>query len=182
MKRPHQAPATTRGQRGAVLVVALILLLAVSLIGVMAIRDAISGEQVAKSLRSHAAALQSAELAIRYCEDQLIHHAGGQLIVLPVPDQELWKTRAHWQPDGAKVNVVPADVAGASERSGSAGRRTGAFLPRCMVETLRLPQQEGGPSNAFRVTAVGYSTDYREGAGARPMAGAEAWLQSVVRQ
>lgn len=180
MKQPHQALAPARGQRGAVLVVALILLLAVSLIGVLAIRSAITGEQVAKSLRSHAAALQSAELALRYCEDQLIHHTGGPLIVLPIPDQEQWKTRAHWQPDGAKVNAVPADVAGGSD--GSARRPADAFLPRCMVETLRLPMQEGGPSNAYRVTAVGYSTDYREDAGARPMAGGEAWLQSVVRQ
>ncbi len=170
----------SRTQRGAVLVIALILLLAVSLIGVMAMRGAISGEQVSKSLRSSVAAQQSAETAIRYCEDQVLFHAGGGLTLLPAPDQELWKTRANWTAVAGKANVVPK--ASVNSTDTAARQMPDALLPRCMIEELRLRQELGGPTVAYRVTALGYSLDYKEDASGRPLAGGEAWLQSMVRR
>ncbi|HZF85913.1 MAG TPA: PilX N-terminal domain-containing pilus assembly protein, partial [Burkholderiaceae bacterium] len=99
-------------QRGVVLVMALILLVIVSLVGAMAIRSAISGEQVSKSFRSNAMASQAAETALRYCEDQVLRSTGA-VIVNPLPvsggGAELWKTRSNWA-SSAKAIRIPAEV------------------------------------------------------------------------
>lgn len=48
-----------------------------------------------------------------------------------------------------------------------------------MVERLRLNSEEGARREAFLVTAVGFSPDYRKESG-KPDSGGEVWLQSTV--
>lgn len=170
-------------QRGVVLVMSLILLVIVSLVGAMAIRSAISGEQVSKSFRSNAVASQAAETALRYCEDQVLRSTGA-VIVNPLPvsggGAELWKTRSNWA-SSARAIRIPAEVVNSSQ---SAARKLGtAQLPRCMVEQYPLLSVAGAlPRQSYLVTAVGYSADYSENAAGIRQSGSEVWLQSMLRR
>lgn len=172
-----------RRQRGVVLVMALILLVIVSLVGAMAIRSAISGEQVSKSFRASAAAARAAEMALRYCEDQVLRGSNA-VIVNPLPvgggGAELWRTRSNWLSATMAIRV-PAAVVNSSE---TAARKLGANqLPRCMVEQYPLLSVAGSlPRQSFLVTTVGYSPDYSESATGVRQSGSEVWLQSMLRR
>lgn len=63
--------------------------------------------------------------------------------------------------------------------SDEAVARSLEVVPRCMVERLRLNSEEGARREAFLVTAVGFSPDYRKESG-KPDSGGEVWLQSTV--
>lgn len=180
------APARSAlGQRGIVLIMALILLIMISLVATVAIRRATTGEQVSKGLRTQTVAFQAAETALRFCEDQTLKHnevKSGATTLKPadypegVANPSLWKTRANWEPSAGKAVVIDTSVANSTD----AAARTlkDAVLPRCMVETLRLPGEE--KVDAFLVTAVGYSPDYRLNAKGKPETGSEVWLQSTI--
>lgn len=174
---------SVRAQRGVVLVMSLILLVIVSLVGAMAIRSAISGEQVSKSFRSNALASQAAETALRYCEDQVLRGTSA-VIVNPLPvsggGAELWKTRSNWALT-TKAIRVPAAVVNSAD---SAARTLATEqLPRCMVEQYPLLSVPGSlPRQSYLVTAVGYSPDYSENSAGLRQSGSEVWLQSMLRQ
>jgi type IV pilus assembly protein PilX len=55
----------SRSQRGAVLIVALVLLLVLTVLGTAGIRDTTMEERMAGNFRDHAAALEAAETALR---------------------------------------------------------------------------------------------------------------------
>ena len=63
-------------QRGAVLIVALVLLLVLTLLGTAGIRDTAMEERMAGNFRDHSAALESAETALRVAEGLLGTTAG----------------------------------------------------------------------------------------------------------
>lgn len=180
MNAPDRSVA---GQRGVVLVMALVLLVIVSLVAVMAVRSAISGEQVAKSFRSNTVAMQAAETALRYCEDQVLRSTGA-VVINPLPlsgaDAVLWKTRSNWN-DATKAKPVPAaavNSADAAARALSATR-----LPRCMVEQYPILSIRGSlPRQSYLVTAIGYSADYTANSAGIRQSGAEVWLQSLIRR
>lgn len=183
MKKINSAPVGTahNGQRGVVLVMALILLVVISLVAVTAARSSISGEQVSKSLRTSAAATQAAETAMRYCEDEVLN-GRTTVTVNPMPligQPVLWQTRGNWQ-DNTIVTVVPDAVVNSAH--GNARALPAAALPRCIVEQYPLPALRGAtPRESYLVTAVGYSRDYVAVAG-KLQSGSEVWLQSIVRK
>lgn len=177
--------APPRRQRGVVLIVSLILLIVISLVAVMAIRASISGEQVSKALRTNAAAFQAAETALRFCEDQMLRNGkivSGGVTTLPHPyptdgtAPALWSVRANWALAAGKAVEIDA----AAVNSANAAARSLPVLPRCMVEERRFPRDEGARREAFLITAVGFSPDYRLGASGKPESGGEVWLQSTL--
>lgn len=173
-------------QRGVVLIMSLILLIVISLVATLAIRASISGEQVSKSLRTHTAAFQAAETALRYCEDQILRHAqvgSGASAKLPHPvpadgtAPALWSSRANWVLSAGKAVEIDAAAADSSDSAA----RSLPVRPRCMVEKVLLQNDGGGAArDSFVVTAVGFSRDYRTSAAGKPISGGEAWLQSTV--
>jgi type IV pilus assembly protein PilX len=74
--RHHRQPSFLRRQRGAVLFVALILLLILTLLGVTAARMETAEERMAMNDDNHQLALQSGEAVLRQVEDQI---AAGML-------------------------------------------------------------------------------------------------------
>ena len=58
-------------QKGAVLLVALIMLLLLTVIGVAAMRDTNLQERMAGNMRDHALAFQAAEAALRFAEQEV---------------------------------------------------------------------------------------------------------------
>ena len=173
----------SHAQRGVVLIMALVLLVMISLIAVLAVQRATSGEQISKALRTHAVAFQAAEAALRYCEDQMLKSGAvmsGARRMPPHPDPldgtkpSLWSDRANWEPAaGRAVELDPGLV-----NSADAAARSLPMLPRCMVESTSLPG-ETTRRPAFLITAVGFSADYHRTHG-KPDAGGEVWLQSLV--
>lgn len=88
---PSPARTSVPSQRGIVLFVALIMLVIISLMAVMIVRNATSSEAVNSNVRQLQLATQAAETALRYCEDAAINliNSGtatvAQLGVIAVP-------------------------------------------------------------------------------------------------
>jgi type IV pilus assembly protein PilX len=71
----------SRHQRGAALIVGLIMLLLLTLIGVAGMRDTLLQEKMAGNMRDREIALQAAESALRAAEAQL---GNSQSLYLPI--------------------------------------------------------------------------------------------------
>ncbi|VTU33726.1 Tfp pilus assembly protein PilX [Variovorax sp. PBS-H4] len=168
-------------QNGIVLVMALILLILVSLVATVAIRRATSGEQISKGMRTQTVAFEAAETALRYCEDQVIKGTASAPVVAPVPldgsAPVQWKTRSNWALSAGKAIAIRFTVANSADST--ARQLPTEALPRCMAESLRLPN-DGQDLEGFLITAVGYSPDYRTTAAGTPETGSEVWLQSTI--
>lgn len=185
-------PLPDKNQRGAVLAMSLILLVLISLVAITALKGSISGEQVSKNMRTNSVALQSAETALRLCEQavrsgvlQLGDAPEDIVLIQPIPDAlaagdmpDQWSIRTNWAA-GLAPRVTTAIP---NERVVVAGMRP-MPAPRCMVEQYRLPRLDPDPtlSDPFLVTAVGFSPDYTQNAAGDGMTGSEMWVQSVLR-
>lgn len=174
-------------QRGTVLTLTLILLVVISMVAITTLKSSISGEQVSKNMRTNAVALQAAETALRLCEDAVRKGSTkigtANFIKLDVPETltsgdspTQWKTRGNWGSSSTVVNLIPNAQAVVN------GMRP-VPQPRCMVEQYRLPRLDPDLtlSDPYLVTAVGYSSDYLVDASGNAIAGAEVWVQSVLR-
>lgn len=180
-------------QRGVALVIALILLIVITIGSVVAMRSALFSDMVSKNMRAQNLAMQSAEMALRYCEQQVANNS----IVLnvfelndPMVTNE-WQTMANWLPANGRVNTVPAAYLGTTIDYETP--------PQCIVRRLSYLEAYGSealPADAtkpedrgmspdylffFRVTARGFSPDFQRDASGNSISGAEVWLQSMVR-
>ena len=175
-----------KNQNGIVMAVALIFLAILSLLGLYTMRSSIQGEQISKNLRSNEIATQSAEVALRYCEDRVRTGQSGMKSKIQQPSlsalggalPDMWKTRANWLDTNIFVQLP-------KEMLVSSGMRDVAVLPKCIVEQFSLPPAPGEDRQAtaimipYLITAVGYSNDY-ELSNNRPISGGEVWLQTVL--
>jgi type IV pilus assembly protein PilX len=132
-------------QKGAVLVIALIMLLVITLASIATIRSTTLDERMAGNSRDRDKALQAAEAAVRVCLKQLtvdIPSTFTGTILPPVlSGTENWDVAANWA--SGSPNSVEVDMTAAAGLSSN---------PRCMVERL-------GTGDNYRVTgrAVGGS-------------------------
>ena len=178
----HRSGAA-KGERGIVLVLALILLVIISMVAIMAVKGSISGEQVSNNLRSNAVATQAAETALRYCENEVLSGVSTlaiQDVPLGATDSvfpTVWATRANWST--TKANTVTAAIANSANAAG----RTLNALPQCMIEKFPMPGGGTGGTDreAYVITARGFSPDYALDSGGKVISGGEVWLQSVLR-
>ena len=188
------APTGSRdSQAGVVLIMALIMLVVISLLATLSIRNATSGEAVSGNVRTTALANQAAEIALRYCEDTLaaIHPAATIPVTPPMAPPAGWNELAYtgaplhgtdttkW--DGgptAEVFLIPL----ASVNSGSV---TFKRAPECMVESIRTAKATAPfftTTSTYVITARGFGPEVDTAVAtvrARPQ-GTEVWLQSTV--
>lgn len=158
-----QRRAERRVQRGAVLVVGLVLLLLLTLIGVTAFSVATQEERMAGNTRDHLRAFEAAELALRECERHLsgllppVFSADGSadpgMYAAPAvermsAEKEKWETIA-WDAEPTRRLSGVAEV---------------ADQPRCIVQQLaRRPSSDASlraetapaPALAYQVTGRG---------------------------
>lgn len=152
---------------GIALPVILIFLIVMSMIGVIAIRNATLEEKIAGNLRSHQLAFEAAEQVLRYCESEAAKkrsHPGQplkkgqppQLVAGPIADgknsgKHYWEVEASWT-DQTISSALPADL---TLSYGLTSR------PRCIIEELTnvsdyefqlLPREV---MRTFRITARG---------------------------
>ena len=184
--------------QGIVLVVALILLIVITISSVVAMRSAQSNDMVSGNLRAQTLAQQAAEIALRWCEQQLIDKAAINVFALNDPAiTNEWQNAANWLAANGRVNTVPAAFLGvATAANGLANYET---APQCIVRrldheelysgvdilatTIRT-QDRGLPQEyvfVWRITARGFSPDYQRNAGGQAISGSEAWVQSTIR-
>ena len=170
------APRHANG--GVVLVMMLVLLAVMAMAAALAARLALTGEAVSAGRQAHAQALAAAELALRYCEDQ-IGRDDASVPVQPAADVDaewplLWKSAGSWSDAAPLASPVPSAVVW-----GDTEVPADAPLPQCLVEAMVLPRARGADDRlgAWLVTARGFSPGHVPGG-----RGAEVWLQSVVQK
>lgn len=184
----HQASLS--GQRGVVLIIALILLVVISLLAVTSLRGAGSAESIAGNVRTTELATQAAEIALRHCESSAIQLASN----LPISDPKyyatsfpiasiapvnsnLWQNTATW--DSSTANTATYILPTATFAVG--GSATYKRPPECMVELVSGGMPTGAASvtpSDFVITARGFGPEVAAGSG-RPQ-GSVVWLQSTI--
>lgn len=195
--RRESRPGRQRSQ-GIVLVVALILLVVITISSVVAMRSAQSNDMVSGNLRAQGLAQQAAEIALRYCEQQLISRLPITVFALnnaAITDE--WRTAANWDAATGRVNTVPAAFLGtAAAGNGLVNYET---PPQCIVRRLTYDEAYSGVDILattvrtadrgldqqyvfiWRITARGFSPDFQRNAAGASISGSEAWVQSTIR-
>jgi len=177
-------------QNGIVLPLTLFLLVAISILGIMAMRNATIGAQTVNSVRSYTIAELAAEAGLRYCEEV-------------AKESDSPSTPAKYTQEIAKIatlnigtcttfaDIMEAKKCGASANAASwkssattlisvpgTSDAGGKFTnpPQCMIERIA-----GGGSPSYLITArgIGNEASHNSTTG-RVTGGAEVWLQSVL--
>jgi type IV pilus assembly protein PilX len=167
-----------RAQQGIVLAMALIMLALLSILAGISIRGASSTEQVANQGRLKALAQQTAEAALRFCEQQVQANAADSGLGFTPEDEPAaaagytWELMDHWDREPSshlrKLSVKAAGDAGAT-----------VYFTRpaeCMSQYLNSGHK------VFVTTARGFGPEVpaKKDKDKNPPKGTEIWLQSVV--
>ena len=169
-----------RNDQGLALVIVLILLVVMSLTAATAMRGAITHERVVNNLRHEYSAQNHAEIALRFCEDQLLQSPANRISAFQGADSQpiVQLANLRWRDYPTWVSARAGAPSGVAFHSLGTGLVGGAPSPECMVERVAL---SGGLSQAWVVTARGFSRDYREDPGSgRTLSGSVVWLQSFL--
>lgn len=180
--RQHPAPLA---QRGVVLIIALIMLVIISLLATLSMRNAASTESVSGNVRTTQLATQAAEIALRYCEAAVVQMNGGPGALASLPaiqpyaDPPLWRdTAANWDTATSVALVIPTD----SVNQAGAGA-TFKRAPECMVESMPMVTTAGAVSttSTYVITSRGFGPEVAaaDAARSRPT-GSEVWMQSTI--
>lgn len=190
MRTPLARGRARQGERGIVLVIALILLVIISLLAVTSMRNAASSESVSGNVRTTELATQAADIALRHCESSAIQLARNTASsapefysttlaitsISPINSVQ-WQSTATWDSGASTATYVlsPSLVGGTA---------TFKRPPECMVELLSGGMPTGVASvtpSAFVVTARGFGPEVAaaDASRSRPI-GTVVWLQSTI--
>jgi type IV pilus assembly protein PilX len=138
----HNRPGAP-AERGAILIIALVMLLLITMVSIISIRASTMEERMAGNARDRNKALQAAEAVVRTCLLQVTNVPvtySGTILDPATSGADNWDVASNWETGSA--NSVAVTMTGAGLASN----------PRCMVERL-------GTGSNFRVTgrAVGAS-------------------------
>lgn len=179
------------GNRGSALIITLVLLVVIGVTSVMSMRVALFGSLVGQNLRAHGLAMEAAELGLRHCEERVALNPAATPMMAGdggAASGREWQSAANWT---ARAIVVPQTVAG--------GTLSTEQLPQCLIRMLTVDEYRAAltvtpgsetvedrgiaPEQValYRITARGYSPDFRRDDDGRAIAGAEVWLQSMIR-
>ena len=171
-------------QKGVVLIIALVMLVVISLLATLSIRNAVSTESVSGNVRTTQLATQAAEIALRYCEEGAIEaFSGTGTMAVPILDYAAiprWiNTAANWDGAGSGATVFVIPTASVNK----AGSTTFNRPPECMVERVPVVTNAGvlSTTSTYTITARGFGPEVAaaDAARSRP-AGSEVWLQSTI--
>lgn len=172
------AKTKMHGQQGVVLIVALIMLMILSVLASISIRGASSTEQVANQSRQQALARQTAETALRFCEQQVQLYAANpatgfapQAAPVGAGTPYAWATMSNWDSATPVASLKTVTVTS----SGDAGTKVYfTRQPECMSQYLTPAD-----TKVFVTTARGFGPEVAAKDGSTPQ-GTEVWLQSVI--
>jgi len=182
-------------ERGVVLVITLILIVILTLLGTVALRNATQTERSINGVRTSQVAQEAAETALRFCEQiALFSEEGkpyeeygttgltGKVITTTITSEQdtnaAWRTAANWV--STNVIVVPDHYYKKYKSSALDTDATALTVaPRCMiqkVQSLNTP-----PLTGYLITARGFANNAKlEEDTGKVTFGAEAWMQSVL--
>jgi len=172
--------AGAKRQTGVTLIVAMILVVLIALTAAASMRSATSSEQVVNSLRLEALAQQYAEMALRFCETQLVMAPADRVPALRNFDtgaaaslaNASWRRAVSWHPAG-NAAIIPAAMVANAENSTFAP----PMSPECLIDKVTLSTG----NEALLVTARGFSPGYRAHATTgETLGGSVVWLQSTL--
>ena len=170
-RRPRRSRAAP--QEGVALIVALVVLVVIGLTSVAVMRGSLSSDLVANNARVQNFASQAAQMALRYCEDQLIKPAADQDIevqaAVAAGQPGHWESFSSWNAKTGGTAEVPDDWVSSSDSS-----IVLTVKPQCLAEKSPLN------SSAYIVTARGFSPDYTADDDGRTLTGSVVWLQSQI--
>lgn len=177
----HSGKSPRSRHRGVVLVVALIMLVVISMLVVFSMRASISSETVSNNTRVVALGTQSAEIALRYCEEATVQIASGTVTLASVPTIQdyasppKWQDMTNWDTTRTGVFVLPATTVNQTGLNSTYSR-----APECLVERLPLANADNttNTSASYVITVRGFGPEVAAGTG-RPTGG-EVWLQSTI--
>lgn len=171
-------------QSGVVLIISLIMLVVISLLATLSIRNATSSEKVSANVRTTELASQAAEIALRYCEEAVlqINSGTGSLTSLPTvlsyASPPAWQAISNWDGSTSAPFVIPdasVNQAGADVTFNRA--------PECLVENVQVVDGTGAVSttSTYTITARGFGPEVPAVTSARLRpTGSEVWMQSTI--
>lgn len=171
--KPNHARGRRSRERGVALMVALVMLVIIGIASVSIMRGALSSDLVANNTRVQTLATQAAQIALRYCEDEVVKARTGIAtpVVVLLNSTGAWNALPIWA-DDASVNTVPAQY---MESANSTFVPT--TMPQCMAESRIMPGTGG--KEIFDITSRGFSPDYSADANGNTASGSAVWLQST---
>ena len=164
MKRSHDIARA----RGFSLVIAMLMLAVIGLVSAAIMRNATSGDQVANNNRLQTQASQYAQLALRFCQNQLaLAQATRSAVVFAAATPPAWTVERNWTTTGTSSAhaLTSADIGSSVQPR---------IAPQCMLEATDV-------AGVYTITARGYSADYRRdlSTGAT-RTGSAVWLQATI--
>lgn len=158
------------------MIVTLVLLVVIGLLSTASMRGALNADMISHNVRTQTFAEQAAQIALRYCESEVVKATPGITIEpAPVaPATAAWASFSNWHGSTPKAVRVPAEKLHSEV---SSVEPSDDQLPQCLAERAELPSGE----EVTIVTARGFSPDYREDDDGNTIAGSVVWLQSTLR-
>jgi type IV pilus assembly protein PilX len=183
LQKPAQNHAA---QRGVVLIIALTMLVIISMLATLSMRNAASTETLSGNVRTTQLATQAAEIALRYCEAAVVQINGGSgaLAALPTiqdyrlpPLKPLGQDVTNWDIAASVALVVP--IAAVNQAGAGA---TFKRAPECMVERIPVVAAAGTVTNTstYLITARGFGPEVPADAARGRPSGSEVWMQSTI--
>ena len=174
-------------QNGVVLIMTLVILVVISMLALMSIRSSVTNEKISADIRSIALANQSAEVALRYCEQSVISGYSGTVTftttfsiasnVMPYSSVPRWQSTTIWDSTSTATFVLPLTAVNQSGLLSTFQRP-----PECMVEQVPGYVNSAVSNTAsFVVTARGFGPEVAAANASRSRPdGTEVWLQSTI--
>jgi len=167
--RPPQG-GPGRAERGATLLIAMVMLLVIGLSSVSVMRNVGTADGVANNVRLRAQAGQAAQLALQFCIHQ-IELATPTVTVFPAPVAPVppaWTDAANWLGRGTRNAYTLA------ASTDFVGGGAPPVRPQCLIEQRAF-------AGTYSVTARGFSPDFQaDSTSGIARAGAVVWLQADV--
>lgn len=179
-------------ERGIVLIIAMIMLIVISLLTSLSVRNALSSEGVSGNVRTTQLANQAAEVALRVCEDAVTTYITalatnpaatlptGMTALASVTPARYSDVATYWDvsPTHASIYKVPLSAVNLSSSA------TFDRSPECLIErvdVLNVANTAISNTRTFLITARGFGPEVKDttSAGGRPV-GTEVFLQSVL--
>ncbi|WP_152606382.1 hypothetical protein [Aquabacterium sp. NJ1] len=163
----HRRPTAQR-ERGVVLIVVMVLLVAVTFMSISVMRSTLSSDLITNNNRTQTLAMEMAQLALRFCEADA---ASNKLVIQPkvaASTQMLWQKKDSWE--GAGSALVAKELSEDNLKSANTPF-VPAKRPQCVAEYD--PNADG----VVVMTARGFSPDYKSDSD-KISAGSVVWLQS----
>lgn len=167
--------------RGISLIIVLIMMIIIGITAATAMRSATSEQRATNNLRVESTALQYAEAALRYCENEMRKNSADRPYTLQTaqigtpttfgPTTSGWEDPATWTGTSGRKSAtrtpVPDEVIQDTGDTVLPSKK-----PECVVENMNL--------YGVVITARGFSPDYEANVDGTTKRGAVVWLQSIT--